>query len=192
MFYELRVYDLVAGRGPEYLELFRTVGVPHVTRHLPMAGYWLTDTGALNRIYHMWIYASLEERAAARVGLGTDRDWTEGFVPKGFPLILKQENMLMRCEDSSPLLDRVTAERREPHAAQTPEDPMFGPRLLSLMVDGRATGGERLGRWTVISGSTPGAEMSLFAHEAWEDPFATAPGAARHELLRPLSLSPLR
>lgn len=192
MFYELRIYDLVAGRAPEYLELFRTVGVPHVTRHLPMAGYWLTDTGALNRIYHMWIYASLEERAAARVGLGADRDWNEGFVPKGFPLILMQENMLMRCEQSSDLLDRVTADRLQPHAVQAPTEPMFGPRLLSLTFGDGAVVGTRIGQWRILSGTRPGAQVSLFAHDAGDDPFATAEGADRHELLRPLSLSPLR
>jgi hypothetical protein len=44
----------------------------------------------------------------------------------------------------------------------------------------------------VISGVTPGSVVSLFAHGAGEDPFATAPSATRHEILRPLSLSPLR
>ncbi|WP_172329923.1 NIPSNAP family protein [Mangrovicoccus sp. HB161399] len=192
MFHELRVYDLMPGKGPEYLELFRTRGVQHVTRHLPMAGYWLTDTGALNRIYHLWIYASLEERAAARAGLGGDRDWNEGFVPAGFPLIVTQENMLMRCEESSALLDRVVEGRLAGHGPQEAGAPMFGARLLSLVRGRGRAGGELLGRWSVISGAAPGAQVSLFAHEAGGNPFATAEGAERHEILRPLELSPLR
>ena len=192
MFHELRVYDLVPGRAQDYLEIFRTEGVPHVTRHLPMAGYWLTDTGALNRIYHLWIYASLEERAAARVGLGGDRDWTQGFVPKGFPLIVRQENMLMCCEQSSPLLDGVVAARGTQHAVQSRDVPMFGDRLLSLTFGPGASGEGLIGRWRVLSGAAPGAVVSLYGHDAGSDPFACAEGAEQHELLRPLSLSPLR
>lgn len=192
MIHELRVYDLTPGKAPEYLELFRTFGVPHVTRHLPMAGYWLTDSGALNRIYHLWIYASLEERAQARVGLGADADWNGGFVPKGFPLIERQQNMMMRLEEGSALLDAVIAGRRRMHPVQDPATPMFGPRLLSLTFGEAPGAGEVLGRWRVMSGARPGAAVSLFAHAPGEDPFAAAAGADRHEILRPMSLSPLR
>ncbi|WP_171060873.1 NIPSNAP family protein [Poseidonocella sp. HB161398] len=192
MFHELRIYDLVPGKAPDYLELFRKNGVQHVTRHLPLAGYWLTDSGALNRIYHLWIYASLEERAAARAGLARDRDWNEGFVPAGFPLIVRQENLLMRCEASSPLLDLVAAARRQAHPPDAQGTPMFGERLLTLAEGDGAAAGEQLGRWRAVSGAAPGRVLSLFAHAPGEDPFATAEGAARHEILRPLALSPLR
>ena len=75
MIFELRAYDLIPGKAPDYIDLFRKDGVQYVTRHLPMGGYWLTDSGMLNRLYHLWIYESLEERMECRAGLATDADW---------------------------------------------------------------------------------------------------------------------
>ena len=55
MLFELRTYDLKPGKAPAYLEFFRTFGVRLVTRHLPMGGYWMVESGRLNRIEHLWI-----------------------------------------------------------------------------------------------------------------------------------------
>ncbi|MYM56408.1 NIPSNAP family protein [Thalassovita mangrovi] len=192
MLYELRVYDLVPGKGPDYLDLFRRNGVQYVTRHLPMAGYWLTDSGALNRLYHLWIYESLEERLDCRAGLAADRDWNEVFVPAGFPLIVAQENMIMALREGSDLLDQVVAARKTVHPGQAADTPMFAAQYMSLTFGtARAAGAELAGRWQVVSGAAPGQTVSLYRHER-DDAMATAAGAERHELLRPLSCSPLR
>lgn len=191
MIHELRAYDLVPGKGPAYLELFRKAGVQYVTRHLPMGGYWMTDSGSLNRIYHLWIYESLDERLACRAGLAGDADWNEGFVPRGFPLIVAQENSLMTLVSGSAALENVIASRRQVHAGQDASDPMFTPHYLSLTEGEALTGtAELLGRWQVVSGVAPGRTVTLYRHEA-DDPMVTAAGAERHELLRSLSLSPL-
>lgn len=192
MIFELRAYDLVPGTGPEYLDLFRRDGVQYVTRHLPMGGYWLTDSGMLNRLYHLWIYESLEERLACRAGLAGDADWNGRFVPKGFPLIVAQRNMLMALQAGSAPLEAVVAARKTVHAGQGAEDPMFAPAYLSLTEGAaRTDGAELLGRWQVISGEAPGSIVTLYRHLD-SDPFATAEGVQRHELLRSLSCSPLR
>lgn len=192
MIYELRAYDLIPGKGPQYLDLFRREGVQYVTRHLPMAGYWLTDSGMLNRLYHLWIYESLDERLECRVGLMQDREWNEGFVPRGFPLIVAQRNMLMTLDEGSPALDAVLATRKTTHPGQGDADPMFTPEYLSLTYGvGRSDTAEMLGRWTVVTGEEPGVTVTLYRH-AGSDPMATAEGTGRHELLRALSCSPLR
>ncbi|MBD1549392.1 NIPSNAP family protein [Roseibium aggregatum] len=196
MLYELRAYDLIAGKAPAYLELFRTAGVQYVTRHLPMAGYWLTDSGTLNRIYHLWIYESLEERAACRARLAGDRDWNDGFVPNGFPLIVTQRNFIMAVRETSPSLDAVTDARNTVHDGQTKAEPMFSPSLLSLTFTfGKSVSSsgktERIGMWEVKSGSEVGMTVSLFRHPDG-NALSTANGAGRHEILRPLSLSPIR
>lgn len=193
MIFELRAYDLVPGKGPEYLDLFRRNGVQYVTRHLPMGGYWLTDSGALNRLYHLWIYENLDERLACRASLAQDAEWGQEFVPKGFALILSQRNMLMELLEGSGDLDTVLARRTACHAGQGEDDPMFAPDYLSLVAGEAAPAGSpMLARWRVVSGETPGQVLTLFRHGGGDDPFATAPGAERHELLRALSFSPLR
>ncbi|WP_372604993.1 NIPSNAP family protein [Actibacterium sp.] len=192
MLYELRAYDLMPDKGPAYLDLFRKNGVQFVTRHLPMLGYWLTDTGALNRLYHLWAYKSLDERLACRAGLAGDADWNDGFMPKGFPLIVSQRNMMMQLETSSEMLDRATAARKTVHPGQDDATPMFTPAYLSLTMEGDVVPGvELLGRWRVVSGEQPGQIVTLYRHET-DDPMATATGAARHELLRAITCSPLR
>lgn len=188
MIYELRVYDLKPGSGPDYLRLLMRVGMQPLSAHLPMAGYWLTDTGALNRLYHLWIYESLEERAAARVGFAANRDWTDGFVPLGFPLIVAQRNMLMTRLEGSAALDAAEAGRwtRHPNDAA---GPLFAPGLQSLTF-GADTRSDQpvIARWRVVSGEAPGEIVTLWGG----DPMATGQGAARHEILRPFAVSPLR
>lgn len=191
MLFELRAYDLVPGKGPEYVDLFSRDGVQYVTRHLPMAGYWLTDSGALNRLYHLWVYESLDERLACRAGLAADGEWNGRFVPKGFPLILSQRNMIMELLEASPVLEHVTRDRKRDHAAIASGAPIFADSYQSLVFGMRDSGDNLVGRWRVISGENPGAIVQLHSHAA-SDPLATGTGSDRHELLRPLSLSPLR
>lgn len=191
MLYELRAYDLKPGKALAYLDLFRRDGMQYVTRHLPMAGYWLTDTGALNRIYHLWIYKDLSERAAARAGLAADADWNRRFVPEGFPLILSQRNAMLTLIEGSDALSAVLETRRDPHPAQPEEAPIFSPVPLSLTAGPASSGGELLAHWRILSGEAPGQEIRLFRHPDG-NPFASAPGAGRHEVLSALSLSPLR
>lgn len=191
MIYELRAYDLMPGQGPAYLDMFCRDGVQYVTRHLPMAGYWLTDSGALNRLYHLWVYESLSERLACRAGLAGDADWNGGFVPKGFPLIVAQANRLMALEEGSDALSAVVAARRQTHPAHGVGVPLFAEGYLSLTLGTARAEAETLGRWRVTSGEDPGQVVTLYRHGAG-DPMVAAAGAQRHELLRAVSCSPLR
>lgn len=117
MIFEWRSYDLGVGKALEYLNLFSREGVQYATRHLPMGGYWLAESGPLNRIHHLWIYNSLAERDACRAGLAQETGWVQGFMPRGFPLIVRQENRLMRLERGSDALERVVAGRLRTHPA---------------------------------------------------------------------------
>lgn len=184
--HELRAYDLRPGAGPDYLALFLRHGIGPVTRHLPLAGYWLTDTGALNRLYHLWIYADLDERAAARTVLAADREWTEGFVPRGFPLILRQRNMLMRRVGGTTAVAAVEAARRTHHPCH--EGPLFAETAQCLTAGPVAAEAAPVARWRVVSGEAPGRELAL-----WHgDGLGFAERYDRHEVLRPVACSPLR
>src|SRR3954471_5404369 len=70
MIYELRTYTFHQGKLPAYLALARDVGRPvrgqdYGTCH----GYWTAEFGALNQVWHMWSYSSLDERAKMRDAL---------------------------------------------------------------------------------------------------------------------------
>ena len=65
MIYELRMYQLVPGGVPEYLELARTKILPWIGEHgIKPLGFWTTSIGTLNEVVHLWGYQDLGERQA--------------------------------------------------------------------------------------------------------------------------------
>ncbi|WP_229738104.1 NIPSNAP family protein [Sinisalibacter lacisalsi] len=191
MLFELRTYDLKPGKAPAYLDFFRTVGVGLVTRHLPMAGYWMVESGRLNRIEHLWVYADFAEREAARAALVKDRDWMEGFVPEAFADVVQQSNRFLALEASSPGFDAVVAERRTLHPNQPAASAMFAQGVHALTISANPVPGDRVAAFRVLSGEVPGARVTL-SEGAFEALASSNDGVLTHELLRPLSLSPLR
>lgn len=192
MFFELRTYDLKPGKAPAYLEFFRSFGVGLVTRHLPMGGYWMVESGTLNRIEHLWIYESWVERDACRASLRQDRAWMQDFIPNAFKDVVAQQNRIMRLVHSSDAFDTVIAGRRDVRENQHADTPMFETALqgLSFSDDG-AEHGKTLAQFRVATGCAPGTFVTLSAGSLDELLTATE-HAASHELLRPLTLSPLR
>jgi len=192
MIFELRTYDLRPGTAVEYLNLFRSEGVGFITRHLPMGGYWMTETGGLNRIHHLWIYEDFAERAACRDKVAQDRDWNGTFVPRAFPLIVAQRNGFLSLAQGSETLNAVVAARRLAHASQTPEQSLFAPGLQALTYTSGPVPQENLiAHWRVVSGYRPGAQVAL--HTLPPEELMTDKGEViEHEIIRPLSVSPLR
>lgn len=191
MFFELRTYDLKPGKAPVYLEFFRTFGVGLVTKHLPMMGYWMVESGKLNRIEHLWAYADFAERDGARAGLAGERAWVEEFVPKAFVDVVAQENRFLALEASSPAFDAAVAARRKVHANDAAGSAMFSSGLHGLTLSTGPVTGDAIARFCVLSGAAPGTQVTLTS-----GPFDTLAegndGTLSHEILRPLSLSPLR
>lgn len=103
MIHELRIYTLHVGKVPEYVKLFEEKGLHIITKHLPLLGWWTSDTGELNRIIHMWRYEDMNDRAERRKRLYEDEAWTKGFVPFAFPYIVKQESHILTPTRFSPL-----------------------------------------------------------------------------------------
>jgi NIPSNAP len=92
MIYEMRTYTFHPGKLPAYLDLARKVGRPvrgqnYGTNH----GYWMTEFGALNQVWHLWSYASLDERARMRDELAKNERWTKEYVPNVRPLLARQD-----------------------------------------------------------------------------------------------------
>jgi hypothetical protein len=92
MIYEMRTYTFHQGKLPAYLDLARKVGRPvrgqnYGTNH----GYWVAEFGSLNQVWHLWSYASLDERARMRDELAKNERWTKEYVPNVRPLLLRQD-----------------------------------------------------------------------------------------------------
>ncbi len=96
MIHELRMYTLKPGKMPEYLEYARTIGRPargndYGVNH----GYWTTEHGALNQVWHIWSYESLNERARLRAELQKNKAWTTEYTPRILPLLESQDIRFM-------------------------------------------------------------------------------------------------
>lgn len=96
MIHELRIYTMKPGRMPEYLEYARTIGRPARGNDYGVVhGYWTTEFGTLNQVWHIWSYDSLDERARLRGELAKNEAWTKEYVPRIRPLIEKQDIRFM-------------------------------------------------------------------------------------------------
>lgn len=192
MFFELRTYDLKPGKAPDYLEFFRTFGLELVTRHLPMMGYWNVESGHINRIEHLWAYESWDEREACRAGLVADADWMQGFVPEAFKDVVAQQTRVMTLQQGSESFDAAVVARKTHHRNQPKDSAMFAASLMALTIaDEPIANGDLVAVFRVQSGCNPGQAVCLSSGD-----YATLlhgnAGAATHEILRPLNLSPLR
>lgn len=92
MIHELRQYTLKPGKLPEYLGHAQTIGRPARGDNFGVNhGYWTTEFGALNQIWHMWSYESLNERERLRGELQKNEAWTKDYIPRIRPLIERQD-----------------------------------------------------------------------------------------------------
>lgn len=191
MLLERRTYDLSAGKAPAYLEFFRTFGVGLVTRHLPMMGYWLVESGRLNRIEHLWAYESFEERDACRASLVKDTAWMEEFVPKAFVDVVAQSNQFLAVKSCMADFQTILDNRKAHHPNQPKDSAMFTANLYGLAVGGNVAPSEtEIVRLGVISGNNLGQEIVL-SRGPFDILLNAGNGAEAHEVMRPLSLSPL-
>ncbi|MDD2867875.1 NIPSNAP family protein [Neomegalonema sp.] len=188
MIHEWRSYRLKPGAAGEYLALLADEGLPLVTRHLPLTGYWLAETGALNVIHHLWSYADWAERESCRAGLAQEEGWTRGFIPRAFALVEEQRNRFLTLERSSPALDAALSARKQAHPARRPGAPLFATRCAGL-IHGAAPQ-EAVALWRPLSGD-PQGPLALLPRGADPTPHTPIPEGARHEVLRPLAFSPL-
>lgn len=106
MIHELRQYTLKPGKLAEYLDYAKTIGRPargndYGVNH----GYWTPEFGELNQVWHIWSYASLDERARLRGALSQNKAWSEEYLPRIRPLLERQDIRFMHpMKDITPPL----------------------------------------------------------------------------------------
>ncbi|MEO3999609.1 NIPSNAP family protein [Mesorhizobium sp. CAU 1732] len=187
MIHEWRSYRLKPGAGHDYLGLLADHGLPLVTRHLPLMGYWLAETGTLNTIHHLWSYADWAERETARAALAQEHEWTAGFIPKAFALVEEQDNCFLTLRRSSPAFDAALNRRRQAHPARIAGAPLYAAQCAALVKG--ATRPDAVAEWEPVSGDST-SSFTLLPRAADPAP-ATRIAGAHHIVLRPLAFSPL-
>jgi len=92
MIYELRTYTFHQGKLNQYLDIARTIGRPARGQNYGVnCGYWTSEFGSLNQIWHLWRYESHEERSRLREELSKNVKWTTEYVPAIRPLMVRQD-----------------------------------------------------------------------------------------------------
>ena len=96
MIHELRVYTVHAGKQPEFLKLAgeRAMKI-RGNDYGKCLGYWTSEHGTLNQIFHLWEYEDLNQRAEIRARLGQNPTWVKEYSSQVQPLIRQQYVRLM-------------------------------------------------------------------------------------------------
>lgn len=98
MIYEMRTYTLTPGKMPEYLKAAETIGRPaRGNNYGQNHGYWTSEFGALNQIWHLWSFESLNERERLRGELQKNEAWTKGYIPVIRPLLQRQDLRILNA-----------------------------------------------------------------------------------------------
>lgn len=96
MIHELRTYTFAPGKVQEFLKLVDEIGRPaRGDDYGKMEGYWYTEHGPLNQVFHLWSHNDLNSRQENRKRLSQNEAWIKEFLPKALPLIVGQHVRLM-------------------------------------------------------------------------------------------------
>jgi hypothetical protein len=102
MIVDHRVYTLRPGTVQTYLELFEREGLPLYLRYCgKLVGYYVSDSGELNQLVHIWAYETLEQRELGRAALYRDPLWT-AYLEAVLPMIVRQESRILKPAKFSP------------------------------------------------------------------------------------------
>src|ERR1700759_627245 len=107
MVYELRTYTFNNGALPAYIQHVEKVGRPvRGDEYGKCWGYWTSEFGMLNQAWHLWSYASLDERTQMREALSKNERWNREYVPVVQPMLQRQDirflNPVVEVQPPSP------------------------------------------------------------------------------------------
>jgi hypothetical protein len=96
MIHELRSYVLHPGRQPDFLAHAGDVGLRvRGDDYGKLEGYWASELGLLNQVFHLWSFSSIEERARRLKDLSGREEWNRDYLPKARSMILAQETTML-------------------------------------------------------------------------------------------------
>lgn len=96
MIYELNVFTCRPGGNQALAQLDGTVGREiRGDRFGTLAGCWLTEHGALNRMMQLWSYDSVAEQARLSQALAQDGRWSSEYLEPARELLLRRETKIL-------------------------------------------------------------------------------------------------
>ncbi len=95
--YERRTYSVTVGQMAEVIRLYTTEGWPALQQGGfadKLVGYFVSDTGELHQLIHVWRFDSDDDRRAFWKRLFENAEFM-AFARQLRPLVRRQENQLM-------------------------------------------------------------------------------------------------
>ncbi len=102
MIFEMRTYQIQAGKAGEFLRIYQDNGLHIITRYARLIGCWTKESGVLNSVVFVWAYDDIGHRAAQRAKMAQDEQWN-AFVPTILPYLVHQESVFLNPVAFSPL-----------------------------------------------------------------------------------------
>ena len=97
--YELRIYSIIPEMYPKLLELWEHEGKPIIKKHMNCIGVWNSDSGHLNKIFHLYAWDGYKQRETARHNFYSDKD-AQNYVKKVKPFYQSQESYILKSLES--------------------------------------------------------------------------------------------
>jgi hypothetical protein len=95
LIYELRTYKLIPGQQAKFVKLAAEGLRIRGESYGRLVGYWTSELGMLNQIFHLWSFESVEARAQLLGQLSTVDEWKTSYLPEARPMIQMQESALL-------------------------------------------------------------------------------------------------
>ncbi|WP_439672390.1 NIPSNAP domain-containing protein [Cupriavidus necator] len=103
MIIEQRTYTLKPGSVHQFLALYEAEGLEIQRGALGnLLGYFVTETGELNRVVQLWGFHTFEDRVARRKELSSSDSW-KNFLGKAGALVTEQRSELLTPAPFSPI-----------------------------------------------------------------------------------------
>lgn len=102
MIFEMRTYQIQAGKAGEFLRIYQDNGLHIITRYARLIGCWTKESGVLNSVVFVWAYEDMGHRTAQRAKMAQDAQWS-AFVPTILPYLVHQESVFLNPVAFSPL-----------------------------------------------------------------------------------------
>jgi NIPSNAP len=99
--YEMRTYQILAGKAPDFLKIYQENGLGIITKYAKLIGCWTKESGVLNSVVFIWAYDDFAHRTHQRSQLAKDTAW-QTFVPSILPYLVHQESVFMSPTVFSP------------------------------------------------------------------------------------------
>jgi len=94
--FELRVYTVIPMQYPKLLKLWEEEGKPIIKKYMNCIGVWNTESGQLNKIYHLYEWKGYNQRDDARHKFYIDKN-AKGYVKKVKSLYQSQESYILKA-----------------------------------------------------------------------------------------------